>query len=112
MSCQILLHDGVIADDLRPTLVAGVRRIYADVVGGAADDLPVDIQVVPAGQWFTAGEVPRTSIVWTVVPADLRPGARTQLLGDICDFWCDATGCSPNEIVITAGDRLPLPTTG
>jgi hypothetical protein len=106
MTCQILVQEGVVDDDLRPTLEAGIRRIYGDVVGIPPEDLEVEYVDVPAGQWFTAGVTSRNSIVHTTVPAGFNSDARTKLLTEIYDHWRATTGCTPNEIVLSAVDEV------
>jgi hypothetical protein len=107
MACQIMLHEGVIDAGLRPSLEEGIRRIYADVVGVPAADLEVEYVVVPAGNWFTAGYPSRNSIVLTTVPAGFGSESRTRLMSEIYDHWRATTGCTPNEIVLTAVDQTP-----
>ena len=106
MTCQIMLHEGVVDGDLRPTLEAGIRRIYADVVGIPPADFKVAYVDVPAGRWFTAGVTSRSSIVQTTVPAGFDPDSRTELLTAIYDHWRATTGCAPNEIMLSAVDEV------
>jgi hypothetical protein len=106
VTCQIMLHEGVVDEDLRPALEAGIRRIYGDVVGILPADLEVEYVDVPAGRWFTAGVISRNSSVHATVPAGFDSDARTKLLTEIYDHWRATTGCTPNEIVVVAVDEV------
>src|SRR4051794_39387636 len=106
MGCQIMLHEGVVDDALRPRLEAGIRRVYADVVGTPLGVLDVKYIDVPDGRGFTAGVKSHTSIVNTTVPAGFESEARTKLLTEIYNHWRATTGCTPNEIVVSAIDEI------
>ena len=104
MGFQVVLHEGVVDDTLRPPLANGIQRIYAAIFGGAADAVEVTFTEIPAGHMFTAGEPSRSSLVSGGVPAGTSKADRTRLLTDITSLWCEVTGCSPNELVVSAGD--------
>ena len=103
MTCTVTIHEGVVPDDLHRPLMDGLRTIYAAAV--PTSDSEPRIITVPLGRWYTAGEPSHSSIVATTVPAGTDSQARTTLLKEICDFWCETTGCTPEAIVVTASDE-------
>ncbi len=104
MRFQIVLHEGVVPDGLRPDLAAGIRRTYCGVFGGAADAVDVDFTQIAAGHMFTAAELSRTSVVAGHVPPGTSREDRTRFLRGVTELWCEVTGCSANEIVVSASD--------
>ena len=104
MGFQVILHENVIADGLRPELAAGIQRVYRDVFGGGVDAVDVGFTQLAAGHLFTAGAPSRSSVVVGHVPPGTSRGDRTRFLRGVTDLWCEITGCSPNEIVVSAGD--------
>jgi hypothetical protein len=103
MTCTVMIHEGVVPDELHRSLVDGLRTIYAAAV--ATPDPQPRVITVPRGRWYTAGEQSHSSIVATTVPAGTDSDARTTLLADICAFWCETTGCTPEAIVVIASDE-------
>lgn len=104
MGFQIILHEGVIEGGLRPRLASEIRRIYTSIFGGAEGDIAIDITEIPKGKFFTAAKPSRSSLVGGGVPAGTSPDDRTRLLSEISTMWCEVTGCSSNEIVVSASD--------
>jgi phenylpyruvate tautomerase PptA (4-oxalocrotonate tautomerase family) len=41
------------------------------------------------------------------VPAGTSTSQRHRLLSEITALWCETTGCTSHEIVVTAGDAVP-----
>jgi phenylpyruvate tautomerase PptA (4-oxalocrotonate tautomerase family) len=101
---RVILHEGVVREDLVPVLARGVRRIGAECFEVAADDVAVEVTRVPAGHLFTAGRPSTSSLVAGTVPPRTPSEQRTELLSRITRLWCDVTGCTPREIVVTALD--------
>ena len=104
MKFQLILHEGVVEKALRPTLAREIRRLYASRFGGAEDDVTVDVTEIPKGRFFTAGEPSRSSLIGGSVPKGTTSADRTRLMSDITAIWCEVTGCSPNEVVVSVSD--------
>jgi hypothetical protein len=100
-----IIQEGVIPDDLRPTLVSGLARITTSILGGSPDDVDVEFTVIPHGFGFRGGELSTTSLVRGYIPPGCEQETRVQLMQEICDMWCEATGCSVDELVVSARDR-------
>ena len=101
-NCRV--QEGVIPDDLRPTLSSELARISADVLGGSADDVAVNYEVIPHGFGFRGGEVSTTSSVRGLLAEPLDQETRVELLHQLCDMWCEVTGCSVHEVIVSARD--------
>jgi phenylpyruvate tautomerase PptA (4-oxalocrotonate tautomerase family) len=101
---RVILPDGVVPESLRPELAAGLVRSYAALFGTPAAELGVDFTELPPGRFFTAGQASRTSIVAGTVPAGTPDERRHRLLAEITALWCETTGCTPHEVVVTAAD--------
>ena len=99
-----MLHEGVVAERLRPELAAGLGGIYARLFGVPAAEIGADFTVFPRGCFFTAGEASTSSIIAGTVPAGTPDERRHRLLAEITAFWCETTGCTPREVVVTAAD--------
>ena len=104
MRFQVILHEGVVDGELHATLADGLRRIYAGLFSVAETEIDVGIDEIPSGLFFTAAKPSSSSIVAGTVPLGTSKDDRTRLLSEICDMWCDVTGCTPGEIVATAAD--------
>ena len=101
-NCRV--QEGVIPDDLRPTLSSELARISADVLGGFADDVAVNYEVIPHGFGFRGGEISTTSSVRGQLSVPLDQETRVELLHQLCDMWCEVTGCSVHEVIVSARD--------
>ena len=104
MGFTVILHEGVVPEILRPQLAQGIRRIYADIFGGPADNVSVDITEIPKGRFFTAAKPSRSSLIGGSVPAGTSRADRTRLMSEITSMWCEVTGCTPNDVVVSASD--------
>jgi phenylpyruvate tautomerase PptA (4-oxalocrotonate tautomerase family) len=101
---QVLLHEGVVAEAVRPRLAEGIRRIYARVFGVAEDQVTVAITEIPQGRFFTAARPSRSSLIGGSVAAGTSQADRARLMSEITSMWCDVTGCTPNEVVVSVSD--------
>ena len=104
MRFRVILHEGVVAETLRPELATGLGRIYAGLFAAPAGEIGVDFTVLPSGRFFTAGEPSTSSIIAGVVPVGTPNERRHRLLAEITALWCETTGCTPHEVVVTAAD--------
>ena len=60
------------------------------------------------GFGWTAGEPSTSSVVIRSVPVGLPLDQRESFMRRVCALWEEVTGCSTNEIVVSAWDG-PLP---
>ena len=100
----MLVHEGVVAEAVCPRLAEGIRRIYARVFGAVEDEVTVAITEVPRGRFFTAAKPSRSSLIGGTVTAGTSQADRARLMSEITAMWCDVTGCTPNEIVVSVSD--------
>ncbi len=98
------LQEGVIPDELRPTLTAELARISASVLDIPAADVDVGYYFVRHGFGFRGGEVSTTSTVSGQLSEPLDQLTRVELLTQICDMWCAKTGCAVDEVIVSARD--------
>lgn len=103
-----LIQEGQAADRQREALAQGLARIARDAFGEQPDAGAVSWRVVREGFGFTAGEPSRSSLVIHSVPAGLPLERREAFMLEVCALWERVTGCSRDEIVVTAWDG-PLP---
>jgi phenylpyruvate tautomerase PptA (4-oxalocrotonate tautomerase family) len=101
---RVILHEGVVPETLRPQLAAGIGRVYARLFQTPAAEIGVDFTELARGRFFTAGKPSTSSIIAGTVPAGTPDERRHQLLAEITAHWCETTGCTPHEVVVTAAD--------
>ena len=101
-NCRV--QEGAIPEDLYPTLSSGLARISADVLGGSPDSVAVKYEVIAHGFGFRGGEVSTTSSVRGQLTEPLDQETRVELLQQLCDMWCEVTGCSVHEVIVSARD--------
>ena len=103
-----VIQEGQTADRQRQALAAGLRKIGQASFGDAPSQLEISWMVVRRGFAWTAGEPSTSSIVVRSVPVGLPLEQREGFMRKVCALWESVTGCSTNEIVVTAWDG-PLP---
>ena len=96
------------APSLWPALQSRLTDIAADVLGGSPDRVEVEFEVIPHGFGFRGGELSTTSLVRGLIPPGCAQEVRVDLMRTICDIWCAVTGCSVDELIVSARDR-PAP---
>jgi hypothetical protein len=104
MTFQVLLHDGVVDPALWPRLQRELRHLGAAMSGADAADVVVDVSEIPAGRFFSGGAPSRSSLIGTAVPTGTSQADRTRFMSAITTLWCEVTGCSAAEVVVSAGD--------
>ena len=104
-SFNCVIQEGVIPDDLRPNLVSELARVTTSVLGGSPDGVDVEFTVIPHGYGFRGGEVSTTSMVRGTIPPGCEQETRVHLMQQLCDTWMELTGCSVDELVVSARDR-------
>ena len=99
------VQEGVIPDDIRPELVSGLTGVSVSVMGASADDVNVEFTEIPRGFGFRGGEPSTTSLVRGQIPPGCEQELRVEFMQAICDMWMRVTGCSVDELVVSARDR-------
>ena len=99
------IQEGIIPEDLRPRLASELARISTGFVGGNADEVSVNWIEIPHGFGFRGGRLSTTSAVRGEIPPGLQQETRVELMKSIQDMWMDLTGCTTDELVVSARDR-------
>ena len=92
----------------REELAKGLERIGREVFGDREPGPEIRWVTVRDGYGFTAGDPSSSSVVVRSVPVGFPDDEREAFLKRVCDLWTEVTGCSDDEIVVTAFDG-PLP---
>ena len=93
---------------LWPELQSRLAAIATAVLGGSPDQVTVEFDEIPHGYGFRGGEVSTTSLVRGLIPPGCVQEVRVDLMQRICAMWCEVTGCTVEELVVSARDR-PAP---
>ncbi len=104
VSYSCTMQEGQVADDVRAKLADGLRQVTADVLGEAPDDVPVDFSDIPTGFGFRGGEPSTTSLVRGSIVGGVTQDVREDLMRRICDMWMEISGCTVDELVVSARD--------
>ena len=105
---RCLIQEDQAADRSRPALEEGLRRIGQETFGDDPGATEILWSVQKKGFAWTAGEPSTSSIVVRSVPAGFPADEREAFLHRIVELWESVTGCTTNEVVVTAWDG-PLP---
>jgi hypothetical protein len=103
-----IIQEGQAADRTREALEEGLRRIGRESFGDDPSATKISWRPVKKGFGWTAGEPSTSSLVIRSVPVGLPLDEREAFMRKVCDLWETVTGCSTDEIVVTAWDG-PLP---
>lgn len=99
-----IVQEGFVSQDMRPDLAAELTRISSSILGGSPDDVEVEFTEIPQGYGFRGGEPSTTSSVRGRIPDGCEQEVRVRLLQEINDMWCEITGCSIEQLVVSARD--------
>ena len=103
-----IVQAGQTAEREQARLSEGLRQLAREAFGDAPENLEIQWISVPEGFGFTAGEPSTSSLVVRSVPVGFADPLRESFMSKVCDLWQDVTGCTADEIVVTALDG-PLP---
>ena len=98
------MQEGQIGEDARARLADGLRDVTERVLGAGADEVSVDFSDIPQGFGFRGGEPSTTSLVRGSIVGGLEQPVRVELMSAICDMWMEISGCTVDELVVTARD--------
>lgn len=99
------IQAGIVPHQIRPQLASELARISTSFVGGNPDDVLVNWIEIPYGYGFRGGRISTTSAVRGEIPPGLQQETRIELMKAIQDMWMDQTGCTTDELVVSARDR-------
>ena len=104
-----ILQEGQAPERKRAELAEGLKRLGRELLGDAPAGAEISWISVPQGFGFTAGSPSTTSIVVRSVPEGFPEDRREAFMTEVCELFTQVTGCTKNEIVVTALDgALPL----
>ena len=103
-----LIQEGQEAERQKARLAEGLRELGRDAFGDDPAATEIEWRVMKRGFAWTAGEPSTSSLVIRSVPVGLPLGEREPFLRSVCELWVEQTGCTIEEIVVTAWDG-PLP---
>ncbi len=103
-----VIQSGQSADKKQAALEEGLRRLGQETFGEEPSDAEIAWTVIAKGYAWTAGEPSTSSIVIRSVPVGLPLEEREAFMREICTLWENVTGCTTDEIVVTAWEG-PLP---
>ena len=103
-----VIQEGQAADRERDALENGLAKLGVEAFGDDPGSCEVSWLVVKEGFGWTAGEPSTSSIVVRSVPVGLPLDRREAFMRKVGALWESVTGCSIDEVVITAWDG-PLP---
>ncbi len=104
VSFRCTMQEGQIGEETRAALADGLRQIAADLLGESATEVPVSFSDIPSGFGFRGGEPSTTSLVRGAIVGGVAQDVREAILRRICDMWTEVSGCSIDELVVTAAD--------
>ena len=102
---KCIVQERAVGPKLWGELEARLTVIAAAVLGGTAQEVTVAFDVIPHGYGFRGGEISTTSLVRGEIPPGCAQEVRVDLMRRICDMWCEVTGCTVEELVVSARDR-------
>ena len=104
VSFNCTMQEGQIGEELRLTLAAALQQITQDVLGESPEDVPVTFSDIPKGFGFRGGEPSTTSLVRGSIVGGVTQEVREDLMRRICDRWMEISGCTVDELVVSARD--------
>ena len=105
ISIGCTVQEGYVPEEIRPELAAELARISTSILGGSPADVEVKFIEIPRGYGFQGGELSSRSGVGVLIPDGCDQQTRHRLLREINDRWCEITGCSADELGVSAHDR-------
>jgi hypothetical protein len=103
-----MIQAGQAAQRKQAELAAGLVRIGRERLGDPPAGGEIAWLVIPRGFGFTAGAPSTASLIVRSVPVGFPDPDREALLSSVTELWTGVTGCSPDEVMVTAFDG-PLP---
>jgi phenylpyruvate tautomerase PptA (4-oxalocrotonate tautomerase family) len=93
-----------LSEAIRPELVAGLKRVTAQILSVSDDTVSVRFTQIPHGAGYRGGKLSTTSLVRGTIPPGCEQPVRENLLRSICSMWAGIAGCDEDELVVSAVD--------
>ena len=103
-----IVQAGQTAEREQARLAEGLKRLAQEAFGDAPERVEIRWISIPDGFGFTAGQPSTSSLVVRSVPVGFADAQRERFMTNVTRLWQDVTGCTADEIVVTALDG-PLP---
>lgn len=104
VSFNCTMQEGQVGEEMRAKLAIALRQITRDVLGESPDDVPVEFTDIPKGFGFRGGEPSTTSLVRGSIVGGVTQDVREEFMRRICDSWMEISGCSVDDLVVSARD--------
>ena len=104
VSFNCTMQEGQIGEEARSVLAKALQQTTKDVLGESPDDVPVTFSDIPQGFGFRGGEPSTTSLVRGSIVGGVSQDVREDLMRRICDRWMEISGCTVDELVVSARD--------
>ena len=104
VSFNCTMQEGQIGEETRGRLADALQQITHEVLGESPDDVPVTFSDIPQGFAFRAGEPSTTSLVRGSIVGGVTQEVREDFMRRICDRWMEISGCTVDELVVSARD--------
>lgn len=101
---ELFVQEGCVPDESRTRIVEDIEAICAEVLGAESGPVSVSWTVVPKGFGFRGGEPSTTSLVRGRIPDGYGPDVRARFLRAIGESWCNLTGATQDELMVSARD--------
>ncbi len=98
------MQEGQIGEEMRSRLAAGLVELTGRVLDVGADEVTVGFADIPQGFGFRGGVLSTTSLVRGSIAGGLEQPVRVELMQAICDMWMEISGCTVDELVVSARD--------
>ena len=102
---ECTVQEGCVSEDLRPSLASAIEKACNEALGHDEGPVEVSWTVIPKGFGFRGGQPSTTSLVRGQIPDGYDQVTRSRILKSIGDSWCQITGASPGELMVSARDR-------
>jgi hypothetical protein len=103
-----IIQEGQTPEGKQAELADGLRRIGRERLGDPAEGAEISWIAIRRGFGFSAGAPSTASLVVRSVPVGFPDAERHAFMTSVCELWRDVTGCTAEEIMVTALDG-PLP---
>ena len=104
VSFDCTMQEGQIGEEMRAQLAVALQQITQDVLGESPDEVPVTFSDIPSGFGFRGGVPSTTSLVRGSIVGGVTQDVREDLMRQICDRWMEISGCSVDDLVVSARD--------
>ena len=104
VSFNCTMQEGQVGEEMRARLAVALQQITQDVLGESPDDVPVTFSDIPRGFGFRGGEPSTTSLVRGSIVGGVPQDVREDFMRRICDSWMEISGCTVDELVVSARD--------